>query len=212
VSHRVVGVVDTIELAGATAEQRRQVYAPLSSDAPDRLVLSMRTKGSQIGPEQLQHALSEHLPGIPFEDVVSIKTELLKDSRALQVAAQLTLIGAAFSTAITLVAVYCVARVEFQSRLRDIGIMVAIGADVRHVGLLIGRPFQRALMVGLLGGGALCALAVVMLGDLLQLRSVDLLSMLGASALFLSLVLGAAVALPLVRLRQSSPALLLRNP
>jgi len=212
VAHRVVGVADTVELAGATAEQSRQVYVPLSNDAPDRLVLSMRTKGSQIGPEQLQDALSEHLPGVPFEDVVSVKTELLKDAMALRVAAQLTLIGAAFSMAITLVAVYCVARVEFESRLRDIGVMVAIGAEVRHVGLLIGRPFQRALLVGLLGGGTLCALAVAALGDLLQLRSGDLLPMLGVSALGLSLVLGAAVALPVVRLRRISPALLLRNP
>jgi len=209
--YTVVGVADTVALPGATPEQSRQVYIPLESQAPDRLVLSMTAGSGGVAGQRLRALLVERFAGVPFAEVVSLDAELQQESWALLAAARLTLVGAVFTAAITLIALYSVARVELQSRLRDVGIMIAIGADATHLWLLVGGPFQRALARGTAAGALLCGAMVLALGDLVPLAVPHVVATLGATAISFALVLGMAIAVPVIRLRRWSPVVLLRN-
>lgn len=207
----VVGVADTVELPGATSEQGRQVYQLSSFDAPTRLVLSMRADAIPITVQQVTEALRQRLPGVPIEDVVSVDTELQRESGALVTAARLTIVGAGFSALITLVAVYAVAKVELQSRLKDVGVMMAIGANLSNVVSIIFRPYRKAVTGGVLVGSLACIVVVTAARSMLLVELADVTAVLVSCGLIFALTIAVTLAVPLISLTKESPTLLLRE-
>jgi putative ABC transport system permease protein len=161
-SRQVVGVVADVKQHGLDAPTSpATVYTPLPQGAWERLSLVLRTRGSR--PAALAPAATAAIHEIDREESVqSVLTmeEILSDTLSQRRFSMLLLAAfAGLALVLAAVGIYSVLSYSVGRRVREIGIRMALGAEVRHVLRLIVvegmRPTLLGMAVGLAGALAL---------------------------------------------------------
>ncbi|HEX6497395.1 MAG TPA: ABC transporter permease [Acidobacteriaceae bacterium] len=212
VAYQVIGVArDTrgVELDGSDS---RQVYIPMPEDRIQDYPLLFRTSAD---PAQSITAIGAILSSLDPDLVVGAATldELLHQTPAFLVPG----LAASIASVIGLIGLLLASMGIFGTvsyivvlRTREVGIRMALGAKKRDILGLILRESTQPVLVGLLVGIALAVGASYLLrGVLYGLNTVDAVSFVGVSLLFLAIALLAAY-VPSRRAMRIDPMVALR--
>lgn len=210
---QVVGVARDTRGVGFDDNESRRIYLPLSADqiAKQPLLIRIRSGPTQairaIGP-----ALSSVDPDLPatastLADMLRLTARVASAGTAAIIAFSVGLFG----VLLALMGIYGTVSYIVALRTREMGIRIAIGAGKREVLLLILRESTRPVVAGLLSGMLLALGASRLLrGLLFGLPSVDAVSFIGVSLLFLAVALAASWP-PAWRATRVDPAVALRH-
>jgi putative ABC transport system permease protein len=189
---QVVGVArDTrgVTLDGSDSEQ---VYLPLPADRLQNYPILIRTHSDPI---PVMRAMDRVISAVDPDLVASASTlqEMLRqtdafliDSTSAAIASTISLFGLLLAA----VGMYSTVSYIVVLRTRDVGIRMAIGAQKRDILALMMRGSIRPVLAGLLVGMVLAVGAAHLLrGVLYGLNTLDAVSFVGASLLFLAIAL-----------------------
>jgi hypothetical protein len=190
----VVGIAGSARLVKIEDSDSVEVYLPLTlEDLPGTSVL-VKTSAA---PEDLLRSVASAAKAIDpntFPEIQLMKSEFRQklrggESSALAVSALGSVADLLACLGIVGVAAYAVSQ-----RTREIGIRMALGARPAHILAVVLRQFSRPVAAGLLVGvGGAAALSGLLRGQLYGLSNFDPAAYLGAIALFVLTVLGAAL-------------------
>ena len=211
----VIGVVRNVLQFGLVNDDRAIVYAPPSHpgnrNAPPRAML-VRVSGdpAAIIPA-VRRALQALAPTMPF-----VQVKPYSDLVALQLqpwrlgATMFTLFGL-IALLIAAVGLYSTMAYWVSQRSHEIGVRMALGAQRSDVARLVALQSSRAVVAGLLLGGAGAFLGSRRIGDLLYETSPHEPAVYGVAALILGLAAIVASVVPVRRSTAVDPAQTIRS-
>jgi macrolide transport system ATP-binding/permease protein len=211
-AYEVIGVSrDTrgILLNGTDSEQ---IYLPMPKDRIQDFAILIRT---QSAPTQITNAIGPMILSLDSSLVAYTFTleQMLRQTESFLASS----ISAAFASAVGMLGlllasmgIYGTVSYIVVLRTREVGIRIALGAKKRDVLILMLRESTRPVVVGLVVGVCLALGASYLLrGVLYGLNTIDGISFVGVSILFLAIALLAAY-LPSRRATQVDPMVALR--
>jgi predicted permease len=207
----IVGIVGHVKHSGLEGESRVQYYIPHSQTQNAFMSLVVRTSND---PASLTSAVRGVISGLDKDlPVFRVKTmeQFVSDSMAQRRFA-MTLVGifAAVAMALACVGLYGVLSYSITQRLREIGIRMALGAQVRDVlRLVVGQGMLLALAGVALGSVAAFPLTRLMANLLFGVTASDPLTF-AAIATLLTLVALVACLAPARRATKVDPIVALR--
>ncbi len=180
----IVGVVGNVRDETLALDEAPTIYAPPAQD--DSLALHLLVR-SDMNPEALTELLQSRLraldPALPLYDVTTL--EEVTSSSVARERFLLALLAASALVALVLATVG-IGGVVSQStarRVREIGIRMVLGAEVRSVTALVVREGMRPVLGGIVAGAFAAAfLARAMSGLLFEVEPLDPYTFLGVSA------------------------------
>ncbi len=194
-AYQVAGVARDTRGVEFDGSDSRQVYLPLPDDRLQDHPLLIRTRSD---PGQVLRAIDPAISSIDPNLIANFSTleEMLRQtgsfltaSLAAAIASSVGLLG----LLLALLGIYGTVSYIVVLRTREIGIRMAVGAHKRDILGLILRESTRPVIGGLLVGMVLAAGATYLLrGILYGLHTVDGISFIGVSLLFLAIALLAA--------------------
>jgi predicted permease len=194
-AYQVIGVARDTRGVEFDGSDSKQVYLQLPQDRFQSHPILIRT---QSGPAQVIRAIDPVISSIDPDLVATSSTleEMLRRSApfivssfAAAIASTVGLIGLLLAS----MGIYGTVSYIVVLRTREIGIRMAVGAQERNILRLILRESTRPVIAGLLVGMFLAAGASYLLRGLLYgLNTVDGISFVGVSLLFLAIALLAA--------------------
>jgi predicted permease len=222
----IVGVVADVPVAPgidptAPLASEETVYIPAAQFSGKLLALVhmwfqpswiVRTAGPVTGlTEQMQHALADADPGLPFSGFYSMKDLLVRRlaTQRIEVALLGTLAGLALL--LSAVGIFALVANIVAQRTREIGIRMALGANLRQAMAHVSATGVRAAGAGLLLGLALCAVALPAMRSVLYGVPVYDAATGIAVALTLAVVSLLASVAPALRIARIDPARTLRE-
>ncbi|HEY1462353.1 MAG TPA: ABC transporter permease [Terriglobales bacterium] len=158
----------------------------------------------------MQKALTSVDPSLPFSGFYSMH-DILEENLTMQ-RVQVLLLGvlAGLALLLSVVGIYGLVSNLIAQRRREIGIRMALGAQIRQVMAEVGRAGVVASMVGLVGGLIIAFFAVrVLQGNLYGVQPNDPLTMMLVSFVLLLIALVASF-LPTLRIAKIDPSQSLR--
>jgi putative ABC transport system permease protein len=209
----VVGVVGDIKERGLTAlEPVTMLYLPIRQDDTNAVALVVRGNGAvtRLAPA-VARVLAKLDPALPIRDIKSmdelVAATLSQQRFSMWLFAALS--GLAFLLAT--VGIYSVLAYSVRSRVREIGVRIALGATSGDVlGLVIAEGMRPTVAGVLIGACGAFALGGVLSKLIYGVSPADPLTFL-AVALLLMLVAAAACAIPGYRATRIQPVTALRN-
>jgi putative ABC transport system permease protein len=208
----VVGVAGDARHFGLDRQAQPEAYVPYSQSPAQRFRIVIRTAGQPAAAVHSLRGVVRRLDrDLPVSQVRTLD-ELLDDSSSpRRLNAVLLGLFAALALVLAALGVYGVVSWSVQQRRREIGILIALGADRADV----VRSVLRGAMVPATGGiaaglGAAALLALAMRSLLYQVEPLDA-TVLGGAALLLAAAAAAASALPARRAALIDPILSLRQ-
>jgi predicted permease len=211
-AYEVIGVArDTrgVLLNGSDSEQ---IYLPMPKDRLQDFPLLIRT---QAAPTQIMNAIGPMILSIDpnvvaytftLEEMLRQTESFLSSSISAAIASSIGMLGLLLAS----MGIYGTVSYLVVLRTREVGIRLALGARKRDVLILMLRESTRPVVVGLLVGECLALGASHLLhGVLYGLDSIDGISFVGVSILFLAIGLLAAY-LPSRRAMRVDPMVALR--
>jgi putative ABC transport system permease protein len=222
----IVGVVTDVPVAPgidptAPLASEEAVYIPAAQFSGKILALVhmwfqpswiVRTVGPVTGlTEQMQHALADADPGLPFSGFYSMKDLLARRlaTQRIEVALLGTLAGLALL--LSAVGIFALVANMVVQRTREIGIRMALGASLRQAMAHVSATGVRAAGAGLLLGLGLCAVALPAMRSVLYGVAVYDAATGIAVALTLAAVSLLASLAPALRIARIDPARTLRE-
>jgi macrolide transport system ATP-binding/permease protein len=223
---RIVGVVADVPVApglDATAPlaSEEMLYIPATQVDPKLLGLVhvwfqpswiVRAAAPVEGlTEQMQRALADADPGLPFSGFYSMKDLLAKRlaTQRIEVALLSTLAGLALL--LSALGIFALVANMVAQRTREIGIRIALGASLRQAMMRVGAAGVRASGIGLVAGLALCAGALPAMRSVLYGVGVYDSPTVVAVVLTLAAVTLLAATVPVLRIARIDPAKTLRE-
>jgi predicted permease len=208
---QVVGVVRDTR-AGGFDDDSRRVYLPLPTEQLTNQPLLIRTRIDPAAAiRDMGPVLSSVDPDLPatassLEDMLRLSPQAASAATAAVIASSIGFFG----LLLALMGIYGTVSYIVALRTREVGIRMAIGASRKQVLVLILRETTRPVIAGLLTGMFLAVGASRLLrGLLVGLSSVDAISFVGVSLLFLGVALAASYP-PARRAMRVEPAVALR--
>jgi predicted permease len=223
---RIAGVADDVAMApgidaAAPVTGEATMYIPAAQvGAPQLAVVHVwfqpswivRTGAPVAGlTEQMQRALAEADPGLPFSGFSNMRDVLAKTltMQRLEVALLAALAGLALL--LSAVGIFALVASLVTQRTREIGIRLALGSSSRQAMVHTGVPGLRACAAGLVAGLILCAGALRAMQSVIYGVGVYDLPTILTVILTLLLVSVAATLVPVLRITGIDPARTLRE-
>jgi predicted permease len=206
----IIGVVTDAKYRSMREPMMPAVYQ-LSNEF-DSFVLHVRTGGR---PESIiqtvRQALNALDPELPFVEISTLSEEVDASTAVERLTAALASIFGTIAALLTAVGLYGLLAYVVAQRRREIGIRMALGAQIVDVGVLVGRQALAMVAVGMaLGLGAAAAAAQWMRSLLYGVAPSDPRSF-ATAAVFVALVAAVAIAIPVARATHIEPAAALRQ-
>jgi len=195
----VVGVASEVQHSGLTTDDRARhtVYIPLLQEVPRHpaaLGLLVRTAVPPLAmASEVERELHATAPNLPLYDVATLEERLRRQTAGRRSFVLLMGLFAAFALALAAVGVYGVVSYSVANRTQEIGVRMALGAQLRDVlRLVVGQGGRLALMGVALG--LLLALVVtpVLTSWLYGVSPLDKMVLVGMSALLLGVAMAAS--------------------
>ncbi|MGA7521232.1 MAG: ABC transporter permease [Acidobacteriaceae bacterium] len=223
---RIVGVVEDVAMApgidaAAPLTGEATMYIPAAQvEAPLLSVVHawfqpswiVRTAAPVTGlTEQMQHALAEVDPGLPFSGFYSMRDVLAKTlaTQRLEVALLVGLAGLALL--LSAVGIFALVASVVTQKTREIGIRLALGSTTRQAMMHTGISGVRASMLGLFAGLILCGGALRAMQSVIYGVGVYDLATIVTVILTLAWVSLLATLIPVLRIAGIDPARTLRE-
>jgi predicted permease len=223
---RIIGVVEDVAMAPgidpvAPITGEATMYIPAAQvEAPQLAVVHawfqpswiVRTRASVTGlTEQMQHALAEADPGLPFSGFYSMRDVLAKTlaTQRLEVALLAGLAGLALL--LSAVGIFALVASVVTQKTREIGIRLALGSTTGQAMMHTGALGLGASMVGLAVGLVLCGGALRAMQSVIYGIGVYDVPTIAAVILTLAAVSLLASLLPVLRIAGIDPARTLRE-
>jgi predicted permease len=204
----IVGVVKDAKYRGLREPMTPTFYTAAASGFS---VLSVRTHGAPTALiEPVRKTLASLDPALPFTEVHTLSEEVETSIAPERLTATLAVSFGAFAAFLAAAGIYGLLAFAVEQRRREIGIRMALGAQPRQIGGMLGRETALLLAAGLTLGLAATYLVTGTLGTLLYgVAPHDPLSLTGA-AVFMLMVAAAATFIPARRATGIPPAAALR--
>lgn len=191
----IVGIVPHVKHASLAEEPGRNTVYWFYEQRPD--VSSVFTLRAGIPPEQLANAARDAIaridPTLALDDMLSMDERVLRSLGPQRAPMALTLVFAAIAVSLAVVGIYGVLSWSVAQRVGEIGVRIALGAQIRDVVRLVLRQGAFLIALGLAFGAAgALALGRVLAAQLREVSPADpvvlIAAMLGlaATALFAS--------------------------
>ncbi|HEY1807668.1 MAG TPA: FtsX-like permease family protein, partial [Acidobacteriaceae bacterium] len=223
---RIVGVVEDVAMApgidpAAPITGEATMYIPAAQVAASELAIVhawfqpswiVRTAAPVTGlTEQMQHALADVDPALPFSGFYSMRDVLAKTlgMQRLEVALLAALAGLALL--LSAVGIFALVASVVTQKSREIGIRLALGSSTRQAMMHTGIPGLRASMIGLLAGLLLCGVALRAMRSVIYGVGVYDAPTLFTVMLALASVSLVATLIPVLRIAGIDPATTLRE-
>jgi predicted permease len=209
----VVGVAQDTRGVALDGSDSQQVYMPLPPDRAQDYPILLRTN---VDPDLLLRSLEPVIAQVDPRLSVTAATlqSMLRRTDAFLAASFSAAIASALGFCGLLLAVagiYSTVSYDVVLRTRELGIRMAIGAHTRDILSVVMRGTLRAVLTGVLAGIVLAVGAARLLrGVLYGLSSIDVVSFVAASLLFLAIALVASW-VPSRRAMQIDPLVALRD-
>ena len=210
----IVGIAADVHQAGLDLPVRPEVYflndMPIPSvGAMNMVVRTVGDPGALVG--AVRHEVAAIDPNQTAYEVKTMQTVVDNSMSGRRFTRTLIMVFALLGTLLAVIGVYSVLSYLVTQHTREIGIRLALGAQRAHV---VNMVLKQGVVVGLLGLGigAIGAFALTRLlsSMLFQVKSYDLPTFFGASALLFAVVLIASY-LPARRTTQVDPMVALRQ-
>jgi putative ABC transport system permease protein len=208
----VVGVVPETMQRSIDGRSESQIFLPYGSAATRSITLLIKSDGE---PEALSEAVRATLaridPGLPAYDVMTMERMVSQSFWDRRLYGYMFAAFAAIALLLAAVGVYGVMAYSVAQRTHEIGVRMAVGAEVRDVLRLVMAQTLKLVGAGIALGliGAL-ALTGVLGGFLYGVGSTDPISFVSIP-LFLAIVAVVASVVPAVRAARLSPTISLRT-
>ena len=211
----IVGVAGDIKYEGADQPDRpdrADFYTSYRQFAyPDTMVIvKARGPATALLPA-LRSAVASVDPALPIYDVLTLDERI--SAAVARPRFNATLLAAFAGAALLLAAigVYGVLSYSVSSRMREIGIRLALGADTsRIIGLVVGQGLRFAIVGAAIGLAASVAVARLMQGVILEAAAWDA-RLLGVAGAIMLATAALAAFLPARRASAIDPIVVLRN-
>jgi len=208
----VVGVVEDIQFRAVGEAPALHVFVPWTQfpSGRPRLLVKGTGSASALAPA-VQHAAQQVSPGTRIDQIASLETLLTRATAQLRFTSAVVAAFGALALVLAGVGLYGTLSFMVGTRLREIGIRMALGASrERVVTTVLGRGLLSAAVGGLIGAAAAVALARVFKALLFNVTSLDPVSLTGA-AIALLVVAAIAAAGPAAAAARTDPARALRT-
>jgi predicted permease len=205
----IIGVVSDAKYRGLREPMTPTFYTTARSGFSVLAVRTHRSPEALIGP--VRKALAALDPALPFTEIHTLAEEVDSSVAPERLTATLASIFGGFASFLAAAGIYGLLAFAVEQRRREIGIRMALGAQPRQIGGMLGR--QTAILLGaglVLGLGATLLLAGSMRALLYGIAPTDPLSMV-AAALLMAAVATAATLVPARRATRVQPAVALRE-
>jgi predicted permease len=186
----VVGVVRDADPSAQTAEQRRQVYVPLATTNTRPASVIVRFSGPMPDVGKLMKRFGAALPPETTFEVESVDALVSKGTTPLVVAATVAGTVGMVAASVMLVGLFAVVSLDLVRRRKSIAVMVALGAEIRHVVRSVVKPLVWAILTG----GAIAAV----LGGLTVLAARRMLFSVGVPDLIVACAVAGAIAMAIL--------------
>jgi predicted permease len=209
---RVIAVARDTRGVALDGSDSEQIYLPLPSDRLQDYPILVRAHSD---PARVMRAIGPVISAVDPSLMASASTlqEMLRQTDTFLIESLLAAIASTislFGLLLALMGIYSTVRYIVVLRTREVGIRMAMGAQRRNILALMVRESARPVVAGLLVGMVLAAGASHLLrGVLYGLNTVDAISFVGVSLLFLAIAL-AAICGPSRRAMRVDPAVALR--
>jgi predicted permease len=195
----VVGVVADLKHGGLLAEKRPEynIYVPLLQEVPrlpSILGLLVRTSVPPLSvATEVQKELHAIEPELPIYDVATLEARLAEQTAGNRAFVLLMSLFALFALALAAVGVYGVVSYSVANRTQEIGLRMALGAQLRDVlGLVVGQGGRLALMGVALGLLLALVITPVLTEWLYGVSPLDKVILVGMSILLLGVAMMAS--------------------
>ena len=207
----IVGVVPNIKHTGLDEDASLQVYEPFEQNVVWSMHFVVRTAGP---PEGMVPTLRKEIaaldPALPLFNVTTLEQALDRTLMPRRLTNGLLTGFAVAALLLAAIGIYGVMSLNVNSRLREFGVRLALGAAPADVMRLVLRGGARLAIVGVASGAAAAYLATPLLRDLLfQVAPRDLVTLAGV-ALILGAVALLACYIPARRAMSADPTDALR--
>jgi len=154
----VVGIAEDVR-RGSLAETEMHYYLPIAQFHPQESGLFVRTHGpAEEQAEALRRGLQVLMPGTSYVTAVPMSDIIAPEMRSWRLGATMFAIFGALALVLASIGLYSVIAYNVAQRTHEMGVRVALGAQVRDVVSLILREGLRVVLPGVLLG-SLIALA-----------------------------------------------------
>ncbi len=207
----VVGVVEDVQFQSVGEEPAMHVFVPWTQESTGNPRLLVRTAGDPAATAAaVKDVLQQVEPGTRVDAVAPLDMLHKRATAQPRFTSRLVLAFGALTLALAAVGIYGTMSFLVTSRLREIGIRLALGAPrggiMSHV---LSRGLVPALIGGAIGLGIALALARLFRSLLFGIEPLDPLSFLGGAVILAIVALGAALG-PARRASQVDPVTALR--
>jgi putative ABC transport system permease protein len=154
----VVGIAEDVR-RGSISETEMHYYMPIAQFHPQEGGVFVRTRGSaESQVDAVRRSLQALMPGASYVTVTPMSTILAPQVRSWRLGAIMFAIFGALALVLAAIGLYSVIAYNVAQRTHEMGVRVALGAQVRDVVSLIVREGLRVVLPGVLLG-SLIALA-----------------------------------------------------
>jgi putative ABC transport system permease protein len=208
----IVGVVGHVKTYGVTQESRVTFYLPhlqvptrfmavviKSALVPDTMVKQLRTEVSRLDPHQ------------PVFEVRTLEQLIAEEMLPIRILAIILNVFAGTAILLAALGIYGLMAYNVGQRRHEIGIRLALGAEVSRVFGLVLRDGLRLAGIGLAAGLAIAATISPLLASLLFRVETRDPAIFGSAFLVLALVVIGACLVPACRASRVSPSSALRD-
>jgi len=208
----IVGVVGRIKHKGLEAEYKGQIFYPLAQARGTRMHLVVRTAPDPLSlVSAVRSAIRAIDPDQPIYGVMTMEQVVAEAVAQPRLTALSLAVFAALAVVLAVVGIYGVMSYAVAQRTPEIGIRMALGAQVRDVLLIVIRQGMKLVLIGIaVGLVASFALTRLMVNLLFGISPTDPLTF-ATLALLLASVALVACYLPARRATKVDPLIALRH-